>query len=149
MEIPQSCVVWTENGRRSRYAVSYSLFLNDKIQHQSKLKGSANDIMLLLFMWCLMPFQQYFSNIAAASALYPYFPGVLLTVLSTIFFPSYWMLSHINIVETMDICERGKNIGRAGDRISDLLFSSPVRYQLSYGALQATLYMLFKNRNLF
>ena len=30
-------------------------------------------------------------------------------VLSTIFFPSHWLLSHITIVETIDSSERGMN----------------------------------------
>ena len=34
----------------------------------------------------------------------------------------------------MTIINPGKNIGRAADKTSDLLFSSPQRYQLGYGA---------------
>ena len=50
---------------------------------------------------------------------------------------------HKTIVETTDSGERGilrqssilgKNIGQAGNRTSDLLFSSPQHYRLSYGA---------------
>ena len=68
-------------------------------------------------------------------------------VLRTMFFPSQWLLFHITIVETTDSGERGMNpiaktiinilgmnICRAGDLTSNLLFSSPQCYQLSYGA---------------
>ena len=60
------------------------------------------------------------------------------------FFPSDWLFSHITTDKSMDSVERGvnpvamtinnprKNTGRAGDRTSDLLFSSPVRHRLSY-----------------
>ena len=34
----------------------------------------------------------------------------------------------------MTIINPRKNIGRAGDRTSDLMFSSPLRYQQNYGA---------------
>ena len=80
----------------------------------------------------------------AASAPIHAFPGVHLA--STIFFPSHWLLSHITIVETMDRGERGMNpvamtifsprkeYWLSGERTSDLLFLSPQRYQLSYGA---------------
>ena len=68
---------------------------------------------------------------------------MLLLVLSTIFYSSYWLLSHITVVETMDSAEREinpllmtfinrrKKNRRAGDRASNLLFFSPVRYRLS------------------
>ena len=76
-------------------------------------------------------------------------------MLRTIFFPSHWLLSHITIIETTVREEcillqwlssiLGKNIGRARDRTIDLLFSSPQRYQLSYGAgqLQLSRYLNF------
>ena len=59
---------------------------------------------------------------------------LFLLVLCTIFFRSHWLLSHLGIVQTMNSSER--NIGRARDWTSDLLFWSPVCYQLSYGARQ-------------
>ena len=57
-------------------------------------------------------------------------------------FKSHWLISLTTTVKTMDSGERnescrndssvlGKNTGRAEDRTSDLLFSSPVRYRLS------------------
>ena len=50
-------------------------------------------------------FEHRFIYILAATAPIHAF----LKVLSTIFFPSHWMLSHITIVETMDSSERGMN----------------------------------------
>ena len=72
-------------------------------------------------------------------------------VLRTIFFPSNWLLSHIIIVETTDSGERGMNpvamtiinpwkeCWLNQGSISDLLFSSPQCYQLSYGSRRKTL----------
>ena len=69
-----------------------------------------------------------------------------LPVLRTIFFSNHWLLSHITIVETTDSGERGTNhvaitfinpvkeYWPSQDRTSDLMFSSPQRYRLSYGA---------------
>ena len=62
----------------------------------------------VLIVWCLMPFKQYFSYIAVASApinaLLEFF-----RVICTIFFPSHWLLSHITTVKTRDSSERGMN----------------------------------------
>ena len=58
----------------------------------------------------------------------------------TVFFPIYVLLSHIIIIQTMGNSERGinpdhwvssilwKTMGRARDRTTDLLLSSPVRW---------------------
>ena len=54
-------------------------------------------------------FQQYFSFIAAASALIHAFLEFFQPVLNTIIFPSHWLLSHVTIVETTDSGERGMN----------------------------------------
>ena len=64
-----------------------------------------------------------------------------------IFFPSRRLCTHITVVETMVSCERAMNrdsltchqsserkLADTGDRTSDLLFSSPVLYQISYEA---------------
>ena len=89
-------------------------------------------------------FQQHFGYIASATihAFLEFFRPVL----GTILFPKHWLFSHLTIVETTDGGERGmnpvtmtiiilrKNIGRAWDQTSDLLFSSLQRHQLSYGA---------------
>ena len=56
--------------------------------------------------WCWRRFQQYFSYIPAASAPVHAFLEFFLPVLSTIFSPSHWLLSHITIVQTMDSSER-------------------------------------------
>ena len=87
-------------------------------------------------------FQQYVSNIASASAPIDAFREFLKAVLGTILFLSHWLLSHITIVETMDSSDRkfescrndlstvlGKNVGRARDRTSNLLF-----YKVNKGA---------------
>ena len=86
----------------------------------------------------LTPFQQYFSYIAAASAPTNAFLDFFVPVPRTTFCPSHWLISHITIAETTDSSERGMNPvamaiiipGKAGDRTSDLPFSSPKRYQL-------------------
>ena len=44
-----------------------------------------------------------------ASAPIHAFPDFFYPVLCTIFFPSHWMFSHITIVKTTDIGERGTN----------------------------------------
>ena len=51
----------------------------------------------------------YFSYIAATSAPTYAFLEFSLPLLSTIFFPSHWLLYHITIAETMDSGERGMN----------------------------------------
>ena len=66
---------------------------------------------------------------------YPCFPGVLLSSNLHIILPNHWLLSHISIVETMDSGLSSilqKNVGRARDRTSALLFSNFVRYRLCY-----------------
>ena len=95
----------------------------------------------------LRRFQRYFGYIAAASAPVHAFLEIFLNLYSVQYsFPGHWLISHITIVEAMDSGERGmnpvamtilgKNTDRAGDRTSDLLFSSPQRYRLSYRAWQ-------------
>ena len=55
-------------------------------------------------------FQQYFSYIMVASAPIHDFLEFFQPVLYTIFFPSYWLLSQLTIVERMDSSERGMNL---------------------------------------
>ena len=68
----------------------------------------------------------------------------------TIFFPRHWLFSRTTIVETMDMGKRGMNRSIVAmtttnplkeywpspgiEPCSNLLFSSPVHYQLSYAA---------------
>ena len=56
-----------------------------------------------------MPFSTVFQLHCGGQCTYPLFPGVLFTGISTLFFPSHWLLSHIIIVETIDSGERGMN----------------------------------------
>ena len=53
--------------------------------------------------------EKKFKSVQLPSVHIPVFPGVLLPVLCTIFFPNHWLLSHIAIVEVMDSSERGIN----------------------------------------
>ena len=77
---------------------------------------------------------------AAANASVHAFLDFIQPALCIIFFPSQWLLFHVTIVETMhsgescrnDYHHFGKNIDRVGDQTSDLLFSSPVLFSLSY-----------------
>ena len=101
-----------------------------------------------LIVWCLTPFSTVLQLHRGGQYTYPCIPGVLLTDTShrLIFFPSHWLLSHVTIIETTDSGERGMNpvamsiinprkeYSRVWDRTSDLLFSSPQCYRLSYGA---------------
>ena len=89
-----------------------------------------------------MVFNAVFNSISVIS---PCFPGVLLTSTPQIFFPSHWLLSHITTIEPTDSGERGMNLVAmtiinprkeywgSRDRTSNLLFSSPQCYRLSYG----------------
>ena len=111
-----------------------------------------------LIVWCLTPFQQIFSYIAAASSPVHAFLEIFLPVLCTILFPSHCRLSHIIIAEKTDngvcvcvcVCvrererererERG-DIGWAADRTSDLLFSRfffycPLSHSFSWPNIQ-------------
>ena len=54
---------------------------------------------VLLIIWCLTPFQQYFNFIAAVSASINAFLEFFLPVLHTKFFLSHWLNSHITIDE--------------------------------------------------
>ena len=100
-------------------------------------------------IYCLTPFSTLFSNIAAASAPIHAFQEFFLPLLRTIFF------SKILVAFPHNYCrnngqrrERNESYGNNhhqsserilaehGDRISDLLFSSPERNQLSYGTRQ-------------
>ena len=58
---------------------------------------------------------------------------------------SHWLLPHITVIKTMDNgqqsarmesrwsdCHQSMNIGQAGDQTSNLLFSDPQCYQMSY-----------------
>ena len=82
-----------------------------------------------------MLFQLY---IVASSA----FLELRLPVLCTIILPSQYILSHLTMVIwerrvkhiAMTIIKPWKEIGRVGDQTSDLLFSSPLSYQLRYKA---------------
>ena len=79
-------------------------------------------------------------------------------VIRKILIPSHWLLFHITIVGTMDsgkkvmnrvamtISSPRKNIDRAGDRTSDPLFSSPVRYRVRYGARQICILENLRNK---
>ena len=64
---------------------------------------------IVLIVWCLMPFSTYFSCTEEASAPIHAFLEFSWPVLCSIFFPNHWLLSHINIVKTMDSRERGMN----------------------------------------
>ena len=62
------------------------------------------------FIECsVMPLETFFSYIVAASASNHAFLEFLLPLLSRVFFPSHWLLSHITIIETMDSDKRGMN----------------------------------------
>ena len=68
------------------------------------------DLMNTWFIvWCLTPFQRYFSYTVAASAPMHAFLELFLPVLHKIFFQNHWLDSHISIVDTMDSSERGIN----------------------------------------
>ena len=91
-----------------------------------------------------MSLQHFFSYTMAASEPIQAFLECFLPVLCMVFIANHWLLSNITVVETMDNIARDintvamtpqssilrKNIGRAWDQISDLLFSSPVSYPL-------------------
>ena len=62
-----------------------------------------------LIVRCLTPFSKVFQLYHSGQCTYLCFPGVILTVFCTIFFPSLLLLSHITIVETKNKRERGMN----------------------------------------
>ena len=56
-----------------------------------------------------MPFSTLF-HLDGSQNTYPCFPGALFRqILRTVFFPSYWLLSHVTTIETIDRGERGIN----------------------------------------
>ena len=85
----------------------------------------------------------YFNYIVAVSAPIHIFLEFFLLTLCAILFPSYWLLSHIIVVETMDSGKRGmypvaiyiinpwKEYGMGWTEQSDRLLSSLVQYRLS------------------
>ena len=76
---------------------------------------------------CMM-FNDVFSYIAASSAPIHSFLEFFLPVLRTIFFQSYWLLSHIAIVETTDSGERGI------DPVAMTIINPRKEYWLSQGS---------------
>ena len=52
-----------------------------------------------------MPFSTLFQLICGGHCIYSCFPGVLLTSIRTILYPSHWLLSH----KTVESSERGMN----------------------------------------
>ena len=74
-----------------------------------------------------MPFKTVFQLNPVASATIHVFLEFSLPGLHTIFLPSHWLLFHLTILKTMD-----RNIDRAGDRTSDILFSRTGHCTLPY-----------------
>ena len=108
---------------------------------------------VLLFDWLtdcmvLTPFLTVLQLYCSSQCTFSWFPGVLSTSTPQNIHSKRMSAFPHNHCQTIDNGERGinpvaittvtsfpgKNIGRAGDRTSNLLFSSPIHHPLSYGA---------------
>ena len=106
--------------------------------------GASKGVIVWEWVNGLMPFSTVFQFHRGGQCTCPCFPRVLLTSTTLNIFPSHWLPSQIPIVETTDSGERGINLVAMTvinsrkeywpSRGSSLLFSSPQRYRLSYGA---------------
>ena len=79
----------------------------------SFIHGTPHNILISLdrmIVWHVTPFSTVFQLYHCSQCTYPYFPGILLSMVPhTIFLPSHRLLSHINIVKTIHSGERGIN----------------------------------------
>ena len=96
-------------------------------------------------MWCLKPLLALFQLYSAGqcvylSCLFDLYSAQHFFFKSLSAFPhSHWRERSLSWQSQMPLSILRKNIGQAGDRTRDLLFSSPVCYRKSYGARQQVL----------